>query len=776
MHELERVNINVFRFNRSLLSFPYLFILSLEMKAAVENTVRNRFKKKQVKKEDPVEFVDDMVLMTKEQAHHIANDKKHHRIANRVLVGLSVYITFYKIWFPSRVVFDEVHFGKFAGYYLQRTFFFDVHPPLAKLMLAAVGYMIGFDGVYPFSAIDDSYIDNSVPYIPLRALPATLNVFCTALVYGIMKESGYAPLACILSTSFYMLDNALIAHNRLILLDSFLLFFMLGTIYSYVQFRNHRFDSFSVSWWKWLLSTGIFMALTLSVKMVGLLLIMALGISVIMDLWDLIDPKNRLSLTSLGYHFVARLVALVVVPAVIYLSVFSIHFTILNASGPGDAYMSSRFQSTLKENKIQSQTVDIKYHQSIRLQHTLTKAYLYSHELKYPLRYEDGRISSQGQQVVGNMEADFGSYWKIIPTKPTVEDEYVLHGDIIQLEHVVTSTFLLTHDVASPWMPTNQEITTVGPDVRYNETLFKVVLSDTKNGNVWKTMMNPVKLVHVATGIAVWCNHEKLPDWGLYMLEVNGNKKSAEAKNEWIATDIMGINATEYNLSKSKASDDSMGFLEKFLEYQKLMIHHNNHLTAEHPFASRPLAWILMTRGISYWADQGKMNQIYMTGNIAGWWLSLVSLIVFSVVCLVDAAYRKRGSFLLNQAVRKRLVRSGGFFFLLWACHYFPFFSMNRSLYLHHYLPALVCSYLLLGTVFQLLFIQGVQSPSLVGEIIINQGIVTLRSYIVASILIGLQYLVYSRLSPITYGTPSLSPEGFKHVKLLDSWDVQFSD
>lgn len=136
--------------------------------------------------------------------------------------------------------FDEVHFGKFAGFYLQRTYFFDVHPPLAKLMLAAVGYMIGFNGIYQFSNIGESYAKHQVPYIVLRAFPAFLNVLSVGLAYHILKQSGYSVLTCFTVATLYALDNGFIAQNRLILLDSILIFYMLTAIYSYIRFRKLR--------------------------------------------------------------------------------------------------------------------------------------------------------------------------------------------------------------------------------------------------------------------------------------------------------------------------------------------------------------------------------------------------------------------------------------------------------------------------------------------------------------------------------------------------------
>ena len=51
-------------------------------------------------------------------------------------------------------------------------------------------------------------------------------------------------------------------------------------------------------------------------------------------------------------HFVARAVGLVVIPVIVYLSFFWIHFTILTHSGTGDSFMSPRFQESLAGNEL----------------------------------------------------------------------------------------------------------------------------------------------------------------------------------------------------------------------------------------------------------------------------------------------------------------------------------------------------------------------------------------------------------------------------------------
>jgi dolichyl-phosphate-mannose-protein mannosyltransferase len=87
----------------------------------------------------------------------------------------------------------------------------------------------------------------------------------------------------------------------------------------------------------------------LSVKLVGLFVTALVGVYTIEDLWNKFGDL-RMSYKDQARHWVARVACLIVLPVVVYMISFKIHFIILNHSGTGDAQMSSLFQANLVGN------------------------------------------------------------------------------------------------------------------------------------------------------------------------------------------------------------------------------------------------------------------------------------------------------------------------------------------------------------------------------------------------------------------------------------------
>lgn len=115
------------------------------------------------------------------------------------------------------------------------------------------------------------------------------------------------------------------------------------------------------------------------------------------------------------------------------------------------------------------------------------------------------------------------------------------HGDLIQLLHVNTQSHLLTHDVASPLMPTNQEFTTWPKDdhTRHNDTLFYLNINDGHEGEVVKSKAGHFKLVHGPTKVSMWTHPKQLPDWAFKQQEINGNKAASEKSATWFMEDVI---------------------------------------------------------------------------------------------------------------------------------------------------------------------------------------------------------------------------------------------
>lgn len=381
---------------------------------------------------------------------------------------------------------------------------------------------------------------------------------------------------------------------------------------------------------------------------------------------------NTRWLTGQSYfwrHFAARAYALIFLPFLLYLVFFWIHFKILIYSGPGDTFMSPAFQETLQGNEmlLNSQggstrsclvqpgtdpTTEIRYFDTLTIKHKDTKQFLHSHIDKYPLRYDDGRISSQGQQVTCYPHNDTNNQWQIIPTKELPESgrgRVVRHNDVIQLKHIITDSLLLTHDVASPLMATNQEFTTVSPDdeSRRNDTLFQLQIADAHEGTAFKSLSGHFRLSHLPTKVLLWTHPKALPEWAYGQQEVNGNKNQQDKTTYWFVNDIIADGSGNDFKNRTVHVEPKVvkkrSFIKKFVELQILMLQHNAGLTSDHPYASDPIEWPFCLSGVSFWTNNEKQQQIYMIGNLLGFWVCSVGASIFVGILGADLLARRRG-------------------------------------------------------------------------------------------------------------------------------------
>ena len=482
-------------------------------------------------------------------------------------------------------------------------------------------------------------------------MPALQGSLTVSIVYLIMWESGYSLPACLVATALVLFDNAHVAQTRLILLDATLVFFMALSVLCYIRFYKLRHEPFGRKWWKWLLLTGISMSCVISTKYVGAFTFFSIGVPVIIDLWDLLDINRRqgaLSIQDFTKHFAARTIGLVLVPFLMYLFWFQVHFAILSRSGPGDDFMTPEFQETLSDNLMTQQAVAIDYFDNISMRHKDTKVYLHSHPDRYPLRYDDGRISSQGQQVTGYPHNDTNNLWQIIPSLELEGPGHRVHnGEVVRLRHVGTDTWLLSHDVASPYFPTNQEFTTVTTDdangENFNNTLFEIRIDNGKNNQDFKTMSSHFKLIHYPSRVAMWTHTTPLPDWAYKQAEINGNKNVQQSTNTWYVEDIDEIPADSPRLIKDLKNTRSMPFLKKYFELQRAMFYHNSQLTSSHPYSSMPVQWPFLLRGVSFWTENDTKRQIYFMGNPLSWWFASSILGVVAGIFFADQLSIRRG-------------------------------------------------------------------------------------------------------------------------------------
>lgn len=175
-------------------------------------------------------------------------------------------------------------FGKFGSHYIKREFYFDVHPPLGKMLVGLSGYLAGYNGSFEFKS-GDQYPED-VNYTFMRAFNAFFGAVTIPLAYYTARELNLKRPAVWFVTLMVLCENSYTTISRFILLDSMLLCFTFTTVLCWARFHNLQKQSWSAEWFIWLMLTGVSIGCVCSVKMVGLFCTAMVGIYTIEDLWN----------------------------------------------------------------------------------------------------------------------------------------------------------------------------------------------------------------------------------------------------------------------------------------------------------------------------------------------------------------------------------------------------------------------------------------------------------------------------------------------------------
>jgi dolichyl-phosphate-mannose-protein mannosyltransferase len=258
-----------------------------------------------------------------------------------ILLALALTTRLLFLWYPAEVVFDEVHFGKFVSAYFTHEYYFDIHPPLGKLIIAGWAGLWDVRPDVSFEKIGQGADDREL--FILRFLPALSGALLVLIIYQIALALGMNQRAAFLAGWLVIFDNAFLVESKFILVDSFLFFFGFLAIWLFWLSRNQTSFARQIFFCGLAaLSAG----LAFSIKWTGLAF---WGLTIAMVLFDFLKSFSSSKRVSILLHSSILKEALKIliffsVLFLVYVIPFYFHFKLLPLPGPGDAYLSQNFQ------------------------------------------------------------------------------------------------------------------------------------------------------------------------------------------------------------------------------------------------------------------------------------------------------------------------------------------------------------------------------------------------------------------------------------------------
>ncbi len=545
-----------------------------------------------------------------------------------IFIFLTTYIVReYKIEKGNFLTWDEAHFIKFANYYLQRTFYFDVHPPLGKLLTAFGGLISNLQEPY---VIDEKYILD-FDYVKMRRFHAFISSFIPVFIFLLLKEFKFSSTKRLICSFLFILENGFTCISRLVLLDSYLLTFTVAVTYFMVVLYKQNLKNKNKEdkigkksqnrslHYSTLLKLGISIGCVISVKWIGCLTMALVGVYVIFDLFQ---KSLYVSLKRFLIYFTEYFVFLFILPLLIYIMFFKIHFLILSDSGPGDGNMSIYFQARLKNNPFKKNRKYISYGKQITIKGC--EGYLHSHMHNY--------INSNKIQVTtyGSKDSNNNFYFqKISQTNKTY---FAQDLDEIAIYHDETKGYIEIDNENAILSEGFNVYNRKGlPDS--NSVWIIEIESDTiKKESYLKSITTSFYLKHRETGMYLSATNKVYPYWGFNQGELIG-KKEKDKTCLWTIEE----NLWAHKENNPIYTEIERGFLMSFLELNKNMYLSNQSLVVDdnlepESINSQPYEWPILYKGIrmSQWHDNDYKFYMFMNPFIL--YISSVSLIISFII------------------------------------------------------------------------------------------------------------------------------------------------
>ncbi len=193
---------------------------------------------------------------------------------------------------PPHIFWDENYHVTSTERYLEGMMQFEPHPPLGLMMIAVGEYFShANDGVDMHALVRTKEINGddmpaNFSFAGMRLMPSLFAAFGALLFFALIYELLENRLYALLFTSLYVFENAFVVHFRATHLDSFQMFFTLGSLWYFARL----WKSIEVlKWWQYAL-LAVWCALAMMVKVNAVFLVVLFPMLYIKDVKQ--HPKN----------------------------------------------------------------------------------------------------------------------------------------------------------------------------------------------------------------------------------------------------------------------------------------------------------------------------------------------------------------------------------------------------------------------------------------------------------------------------------------------------